>query len=61
MNDQRDYFTNVLWANGHLTCEIYRSCEDIEDIIWPGGDKKFLFESWKVFHEWATRMGAFFE
>ena len=26
---------------------------DIEDITWPRGDTKFLFECWKIFHEWA--------
>ena len=27
----------------------------IEDITWPRGDTKFLFECWKIFHEWAQR------
>ena len=26
--------------------------KDIEDITWPLGDTKFLFECWKIFHEW---------
>ena len=25
----------------------------IEDIAWLRGDTKFLFECWKIFHEWA--------
>ena len=24
---------------------------DVEDITWPHGDTKFLFECWKIFHE----------
>ena len=27
----------------------------IEDITWLRGDTKFLFECWKIFHEWAQR------
>ena len=25
------------------------------DITWPRGDTKFLFECWRIFHEWAQR------
>ena len=32
----------------------------IEDITWLCGDTKFLFESWKIFHEWAQRMSEIF-
>ena len=32
----------------------------IEDITWPRGDTKFLFECWKIFHEWAQRMSEIF-
>ena len=27
----------------------------IEDITWLRGDTKFLFDCWKIFHEWAER------
>ena len=31
-------------------------------ITWPRGDRKFLFECWKIFHEWAQRTSeVFFE
>ena len=26
---------------------------EIEDITWPRRDTKFVFECWKIFHEWA--------
>ena len=32
----------------------------IEDITWPRGDTKFLFECWKIFHEWAQRTSEIF-
>ena len=32
----------------------------IEDITWPRGDTKFLFECWKIFHQWAQRMSEIF-
>ena len=32
----------------------------IEDITWPLGDTKFLFECWKRFHEWAQRTSEIF-
>ena len=32
----------------------------IEDITWPHGDTKFLFECWKIFHEWAQRTSEIF-
>ena len=34
--------------------------ELIEDITWPRGDTKLLFECWKIFHEWVQRMGEIF-
>ena len=34
--------------------------KDIEDITWPRGDKKFIFECWKIFHEWAQRTSEIF-
>ena len=33
---------------------------DIEDITWPRGDMKFLFEYCKIFHEWAQQMSEIF-
>ena len=35
----------------------------IEDIIWPRGDGKILFECWKIFHSFAalTREIFFFQ
>ena len=33
---------------------------DIEDITWPRRDTKFLFECWKIFHEWAQRTSEIF-
>ena len=32
----------------------------IEDITWLHGDTKFLFECWKIFHEWTQRMSEIF-
>ena len=32
----------------------------IEDITWLRGDTKFLFECWKIFHEWAQRTSEIF-
>ena len=32
----------------------------IEDITWLHGDTKFLFECWKIFHEWAQRTSEMF-
>ena len=32
----------------------------IEDIIWLCGDTKFLFECWKIFHEWAQQTSEIF-
>ena len=32
----------------------------IEDITWPRGDTKFLFECWKIFHGWAQRTSEIF-
>ena len=29
-------------------------------ITWPRGDTKFLFECWKILHEWAQRMSEIF-
>ena len=29
------------------------------DIKWPRRDTKFLFESWKTFHEWALLSNCF--
>ena len=42
-----------------LCMYIYR---EKEDITWPRGDMKFLFDCWKIFHEWAqiTREIFFF-
>ena len=34
--------------------------EEIEDITWPRGDTKFLFECWKIFHEWTQRTSEIF-
>ena len=34
--------------------------EYIEDITWPCGDTKFLFECWKIFQEWAQRTSEIF-
>ena len=31
-----------------------------EDITWPRGDTKFLFECWKIFYEWAQRTSEIF-
>ena len=32
----------------------------IEDITWLLGDTKFLFECWKICHEWAQRTSEIF-
>ena len=32
----------------------------IEDITWLRRDTKFLFECWKIFHEWAQRTSEIF-
>ena len=32
----------------------------IEDITWQRGDTKFLFECWKICHEWAQRTSEIF-
>ena len=32
----------------------------MEDITWPRGDMKFLFECWKIFHEWPQRTSEIF-
>ena len=33
---------------------------NLEDITWPRGDTTFLFECWKIFHEWAQRTNEIF-
>ena len=35
-----------------LPCQLYID-RYIEDITWLHGDKKFLFECWKLFHKWV--------
>ena len=32
----------------------------IEDITWLRGNTKFLFECWKIFHEWVQRTSEIF-
>ena len=32
----------------------------IEDITWLHGNTKFLFECWKIFHEWVQRTSEIF-
>ena len=32
----------------------------LEDITWLRRDTKFLFECWKIFHEWAQRTTEIF-
>ena len=39
---------------------LYSLMTYIEDITWPRGDTKFLFECWKIFHEWAQRTSEIF-
>ena len=46
---------NCLLKLSSMLHEIY-----IEDIIWPRRDAKFLFECWKIFHEWAQRTSKIF-
>ena len=38
----------------------YVSSNYIENITWPRGDTKFLFECWKIFHKWAQRTSEIF-
>ena len=47
--------TLIFWA-------LFGLCKslDIEDITWPRGDTKFLFECWKIFHEWVQRTSEIF-
>ena len=32
----------------------------MEDITWQRGDTKFVFECWKIFHEWAQGTSEIF-
>ena len=37
-------------------CFIGLCNKNIDNSTWPHGDTKFLFECWKIFHEWAQQM-----
>ena len=47
--------TLIFWA-------LFGLCKslDIEDITWSRGETKFLFECWKIFHEWVQRTSEIF-
>jgi len=41
-----------IFLDNHWTNKL-KSTQYIEDITWPHGDTKFLFECWRIFHKWV--------
>ena len=56
------FFLYSWWILPCLNKELFYSIlfQYIEDIAWSRGDTKFLFECWKIFHEWAQRGSEIF-
>ena len=42
-----------------VTLKFLQDNSYIEDITWRRGEPKFLFECWRIFHEWAQRVKYF--
>ena len=56
------YFTNSTVGEWSPNLKKFiAAAKKIEDIRWPRGDTKFLFDCWKIFHEWAAQTSALFE
>ena len=58
------YFSWHLFTHAYIYKTINKTfihiIHDIEDVTWPRGDTKFLFECWKIFHECAQRTSEIF-